>query len=124
MSEGLLISIVDDDESMRRSLRSLLKSTGYSVETFPSGRAFLDSNASRECQCVILDLRMPEMTGREVHLELISSDRLVPVVFITAHGNEWARADLIRLGAVDLLIKPFSENALLGAVRRALAVQR
>jgi FixJ family two-component response regulator len=115
-----LISIVDDDDSVRESVRGLLRSVRYGVEAFASAEEFLSSDRSRETDCLILDVRMPGMSGLELQSSLVASRRLIPVVFITAHGDEELRSRALRAGAVDFLLKPFSEDALLNAVQTAL----
>ncbi len=117
-----LISVVDDDESVRESLQSLLRSVGFAVKVFASAEAFLNSNHSGDSDCVILDVRMPGMNGFELHSRLVNSHREMPVIFITAHGSdEGVRSRALKSGAVAYLVKPFSEDALLSAVRTALS---
>ena len=117
----ILISVVDDDASIRESLRGLLESLGFGVETFPSARAFLDSKSLANTDCLILDVRMPGMRGPDLQHELCRLGHDIPTVFITAHGDEDIRPRVLSEGAVDCLVKPFSEAALLGAIRKALA---
>jgi FixJ family two-component response regulator len=116
-----LISVVDDDDSIRESLRGLLESLGFAVETFPSAQAFLDSKWLPITDCLILDIRMPGMRGPDLQRELCRLGYEIPTVFITAHGDEDVRPRVLSEGAVDCLLKPFSEAALLGAIRKALA---
>jgi FixJ family two-component response regulator len=116
-----LISVVDDDDSIRESLRGLLESLGFAVETFPSAQAFLDSKWLPITDCLILDVRMPGMRGPDLRRELCRLGYEIPTVFITAHGDEDVRPRVLSEGAVDCLLKPFTEAALLGAIRRALA---
>ena len=115
-----LISVVDDNESVREALRGLIRSVGYAVVTFGSAEEFLASDHVTETRCLILDVRMPGMDGMELQRHLRSSEHRVPIVFITAHGDETSRAKALRNGAVDYLMKPFSEQALLDAVNKAL----
>jgi FixJ family two-component response regulator len=115
-----LISIVDDDESVRESLEGLLKSVGFRVEAFALAADFLNSQALHATDCLILDVRMPGMSGPELQRELIASHHSIPIVFITAHGDEAVRARVLAGGAVDCLLKPFNEDALLNAVNAAL----
>ena len=118
-----LISVVDDDQSIRESLRGLLESVGFAVETFSSARDFLDSECLTRTDCLILDVRMPGMGGLELHRHLAVSGPAIPVVFITAHGSEHSgRGRALSEGAVEYLIKPFSEEALLQAVNAALSL--
>jgi FixJ family two-component response regulator len=115
-----LIAVVDDDDSIRESLRGLLESLGFAVETFPSGRSFLDSACLTTTDCLILDVRMPGMRGPDLQRELARRGCRIPIVFITAHGDEDIRPRVLSEGAVDCLLKPFSEEALLSAIRSAL----
>jgi len=115
-----LISIVDDDESVRESLEGLLKSMGFRVETFALAGDFLSSSALHATDCLILDVRMPGMSGPELQRKLIASQHSVPIIFITAHGDEAVRARVLGDGAVDCLLKPFNEDVLLNAVHAAL----
>ena len=115
------ISIVDDDSSVRESLRRLFRSLGFGVEAFSSAEDFLGSHRPSETDCIILDVRMPGISGFELHRRLLTSHPRVPVVFITAHGDEEQRSQALEAGAVDYLLKPFSEEALLNAVDTALS---
>ena len=115
-----LISVVDDNESVREALRGLIRSVGYSVVTFGSAEDFLASDHLTETRCLILDVRMPGMDGMQLQRHLRAREHRVPIVFITAHGDETSRAKALRDGAVDYLMKPFSEQSLLDAVNRAL----
>ena len=115
-----LISVVDDDDSVRESLQGLLQSIGYGVETFCCADEFLESDCLARTDCLILDVRMPGMGGPELQLELIHRGSAIPIVFITAHGDEEVRLQVLAEGAVDCLLKPFSEEALLTAIRAAL----
>jgi FixJ family two-component response regulator len=114
------ISVVDDDDSMRESLRGLIRSIGFSANIFASAEEFLKSDHVRNTDCLILDVRMPGMNGLELQRQLTVSRREIPVIFITAHGDEEARARALEKGAVAYLSKPFSEDALLNAVYSAL----
>jgi len=117
-----LVSIVDDDESVRESLRGLIRSIGLRVETFASAEAFANAEQLGNTDCLILDVRMPGMSGLELQRELAASKRDIPIIFITAHGSdEDVRARALRDGAVAYLSKPFSEDALLEAVSAALS---
>lgn len=115
-----LIAVVDDDESVRESLHGLLESIGFAVETFPSAYAFLQSECLARTDCLILDVRMPGMRGPDLQRELARRRYDIPIVFITAHGDEDIRPRVLSEGAVDCLLKPFSEEALLKAIRTAL----
>jgi FixJ family two-component response regulator len=117
-----LISVVDDDESVRESVQSLLRSVGFAVQVYASAEEFLNSDHLRDTDCLILDVRMPGMDGIELHRRLVASPIQMRVIFITAHGsNEDVRSRVLRDGAVDYLVKPFSEDALLNAVGAALS---
>jgi FixJ family two-component response regulator len=115
-----LVSVVDDDESVRESLPDLLRALGYKAEAFTSGEEFLASDAPIRTQCLILDIAMPGMTGPELHSELVRRGQSLPTIFITAIRDEVARNRLMEKGAVDCLYKPFSEAALQQAIRTAL----
>jgi FixJ family two-component response regulator len=121
-SRGFLVTVIDDDESVRESLPDLVREFGYQVETFPSAEEFLASGDLGRTKCLILDVAMPGMSGPELQRELEGRGRSIPVVFITAHGDETMRPRLLELGAVDCLFKPFSETALLAAIGSALRV--
>jgi FixJ family two-component response regulator len=110
------IAVVDDDESVRRATRRLLRAAGFEAETYSSGAEFLD--AVKHCRpgCVIVDLHMPGMSGLEVQSKLTLSGLEIPVLFITAHDDPGARDRAVQAGAVGYLRKPFSEEALLEAI--------
>jgi FixJ family two-component response regulator len=118
-----LISVVDDDDSVRESLQRLLRSAGFAVQVFATAEEFSKSAHLHETRCLILDVRMPAMDGFELYRELRRSNSGVPVVFITAHGNEAARLQALNEGAIDYLYKPFSEEALLRAIETALRLE-
>ena len=120
-NETRLVSIVDDDESLRRSVKNLLTSVGFQVETFASAEAFLQSDHRADTRCVVLDLRMPGMSGLDLLMHLAATGSPIPVVILTAHSDDEARRRMLQAGAVAFLGKPFHGEALLGAVRRALA---
>jgi len=120
VSESTVITIVDDDESVREALKSLIRSVGFKAEVFASGEEFLNSDRLRDTACLILDVQMPGISGLELQNRLAALQNRVPVVFITAHGNEEDRKRALQAGAVDFLRKPFSEEALLDAVHSAL----
>ncbi len=115
-----LICVVDDDASIRESLRGLLHSIGYEVETFASGQTFLESVCVGCADCLILDVRMPGMRGPDLQRELSRRGCDIPTVFITAYGDEDIRPRVVAEGAVDCLLKPFTEGQLLGAIQKAL----
>ena len=120
MSNLSLISVVDDDASVRESLQCLIKSCGFAVEVFASAEEFLKSDHLLNTRCLILDARMPGMSGLELQRRLATSHYEIPVVFITAHGDEASRSRALKGGAVDYLLKPFREEALLQAIHAAL----
>jgi len=120
VSETALISIVDDDESMREAIQSLLRSVGFRAKTFASGEQFLQSDQIENTACLILDVRMPGMSGLDLQRRLMATECRIPIVFVTAHGEEEARSRALQEGAVDFLLKPFSEEALLNAIQVAL----
>jgi FixJ family two-component response regulator len=115
-----LVAIVDDDVSVRESLPDLLRQFGFAAEVFPSAEAFLASNAANETSCLLLDVAMPGMSGTDLQVELTRRRQMIPIVFITAHGDKTVRPRLLARGAVDCLFKPFSEEALLDAVTAAM----
>ena len=115
-----LISVVDDDESVRESLESLLKSIGFQVKTFAAAEDFLNSEQLDETHCLILDVRLGGMSGPDLQRSLIANSHSVPIIFITAHADEATWARVMADGAVGCLLKPFSEEALLAAVETAL----
>jgi FixJ family two-component response regulator len=117
---GSLVSVVDDDPSVREALPDLLRELGYVSEAFPSAAAFLDSNLIAETRCLILDIAMREMTGPQLHRELIQREQVIPVIFITAMRDDALRPRLLAEGAVECLFKPVSEQALIEALQAAL----
>ncbi len=116
-----VIAIVDDDISVRESLESLIRSVGLAVRVFASAEEFLDSNHIGKTDCLILDVRLPGMSGFELHRRLLAGGIEVPVIFITAHGyDDRARSEAASDWTVARLTKPFSEDELLDAVHAAL----
>jgi FixJ family two-component response regulator len=115
-----LVSVVDDDESVRESLPDLLREFGFAAEAFASAEEFLASECIGDTSCLILDVAMPGMSGPDLHRELLRRQQKIPTVFITAHGSEATRPQLIAQGAVDCLLKPFSDTALREAIDAAL----
>ena len=120
MIERSLVSVVDDDESVRESLPDLLKQFGFAARTFSSAEAFLASEVVGETRCLLLDIAMPGMSGPDVQHELRRRRQEIPIVFITAHGDETIRPRLMADGAIECLFKPFSDTALLNALDVAL----
>jgi CheY-like chemotaxis protein len=115
-----LVAVIDDDKSVRNSVKTLLRSAGYRAETFESAEAFLESGAAAETGCLILDVRMPGMGGLALQVRLHDTNTQVPIVFITAHDEGRLREQVIEAGAVEMLHKPFAPNSLLSAVETAL----
>ena len=120
LSNELTISIVDDDRAFRESLRRLLKSFGYAVETFPSAVEFLASAHIAETKCLIADINMPEITGVELHKRLIESGHAIPTILITAYPDEATRSRALNDGVLCYLQKPFDEDDLMSGLRSAL----
>jgi FixJ family two-component response regulator len=115
-----LVSIVDDDDSVRESLPDLLKISGFRVQAFSSAEEFLASGLVGETKCLILDITMPGMTGPDLHRELRRRRQQMPIVYITAQRDENVRPRMLEEGAVECLFKPFGATALLDAVATAL----
>jgi FixJ family two-component response regulator len=120
MAKRSLIAVVDDDESVRESLPDLVREFGFAARAFASAEEFLASGCASETHCLILDIAMPGMSGQDLQHELRRRRRTVPIVFITGHGDEALRPRMLEQGAVECLLKPFSDTALLGAIRAAL----
>jgi len=118
-----LISIIDDDESVRESLSGLVRSVGFVASTFASAEEFVKSDQLGNADCLIIDVCMPGMSGIELQRQLVGGHSEVPVIFITAHEDEGMRAQALNGGAEAVLIKPFSEEALLNAIQAALSPQ-
>ncbi|HVJ58552.1 MAG TPA: response regulator [Terrimicrobiaceae bacterium] len=122
MTTDSLISVVDDDESVRESLPDLLREFGFLAQAFSSAEEFLASDCIGETRCLILDIAMPGMTGPELQRELMLRRQEIPIVFITAYGDEAVRQRVLKGGAVECLFKPFRESALIEALKAALRV--
>jgi len=118
--ERLLLSVVDDDESIRESLPDLIKEFGFAARAFSSAEEFLSSGSLNETSCLILDIAMPGMSGPELHRELKRRGEEIPTIFITGQKDETIRARVLEQGAAGFLIKPFSDAALLAAIKTAL----
>ncbi|GLS36288.1 response regulator [Mesorhizobium tianshanense] len=116
-----LVSVVDDDESVRESLPDLIKEFGFSVRAFSSAEEFLASDIVDKTKCLILDVSMPGMTGPDLQRELKRRGLPIPIVFITAHRDDTVRPRLLERGAVECLFKPFSDAALQEALSSALS---
>ena len=117
-----LVSVVDDDESVRESLPDLLREFGFAVQAFSSAEEFLVSDYVGQTRCLILDIAMPGMSGPDLQRELTLRGQEIPIVFITAHGDATVRPRLLEQGAVECLSKPFSDTALFEALNAALRV--
>jgi FixJ family two-component response regulator len=121
--ERSLVSVVDDDESVRESLPDLLKEFGYQARVFSSAGEFLASDCVDKTKCLILDIAMPGMTGPELQQELKLRRKEIPIIFITASRDETVRAQLLEQGAVECLFKPFGDTAMFEALQAALKVR-
>jgi FixJ family two-component response regulator len=120
MTKVSIISIVDDDNSVRESLHSLLRSVGFSVHVFISAEDFLKSDHLDKTDCLILDVRMPGMTGIELQRQLKAQGCQIPIIFISAHADEETRTQALSAGAVAFLAKPLNEEMVLTALKAAL----
>jgi FixJ family two-component response regulator len=120
MTTRALVSIVDDDESVRESLPDLVRQLGFAARAFPSAEAFLASEFVGETRCLLLDIAMPGMSGPDLQRELVNRQQMIPIVFITASGDGAIRSQLLADGAVECLFKPFSETALVEALNTAM----
>ena len=120
MPGGPLISIVDDDEALRNSLDDLVQSIGFRTQGFPSAEAFLSSSQAGDTACLILDVRMPGMNGLDLQRRIVAARWRIPIIFITSHADDVARARALEAGAVAFLRKPFREEELLNAMDVAL----
>jgi FixJ family two-component response regulator len=123
MATPSLVSVVDDDESVRESLPDMLRQLGFSAAAFSSAEEFLASDVIGRTNCLILDVKMPGMSGPDLQRELTTLGQPIPIVFITASGDKAIRARLLSAGAVECLFKPFSEAALLDALQCALRMR-
>lgn len=124
MMEEPTVFVVDDDPSVRRSVVRLLESAGLRVEGFPSGEAFFERETPRGPACVVLDVRMSGMSGLELQRRLHATGRPMAIVFITGHGDVPMSVAAMKGGAVDFLVKPFDDEALLVAIDRAIGRDR
>ena len=115
-----LIAIIDDEESMQDSLQDLIEAAGNEARCFGSAEEFLESGLHRKAACLIVDIRMPKMSGLELQARLKEEECNVPIIFITAHGDARMRVQAMRAGAVEFLAKPFDHQLLLKRVRAAL----
>jgi len=120
MAPAPLISIVDDDDSLRLSLTSLIRSVGFQALSFASAEAFLSSTQARDSQCLIVDVRMPGMNGLELQRHIVAANWRLPIIFITSHVDDNVRAAALEAGAEAFLYKPFRGDELLNAMEAAL----
>ena len=118
--ENKMVAVIEDDESYRRAIQRLMKSAGFSVQSFGSAEDFLNSGRQHETGCLITDIRMPGMSGLELQAKLNADHCPIPTIFITAHGEEDMRLQAMRGGAVKFMVKPFDGAILLESVRAAL----
>jgi FixJ family two-component response regulator len=118
--ETKLVAIVDDDDSIRSAVQDLLDAVGLLARSFASAEEFLRSGKQQETACLIADIRMPGMSGLELQAQLNAERCRIPIIFITAHGDEKMRMQALRAGAVEFMAKPFNDQALLESVRAAL----
>ena len=114
-----MVAVVEDDDSYRVAVRRLLKSAGFSVQSFATAEDFLRSGRQHETGCLITDIRMPGMSGLDLQAKLNADHCLIPTIFITAHGDEDMRLQAMRGGAVKFMVKPFDGEILLESVRAA-----
>jgi len=117
-----LVAIIDDDEAMQDSLRDLMEAAGLVAQCFGSAEAFLESDLRAQAACLIVDIRMPKMSGLQLQARLKEETCDIPIIFITAHGDARMRIRAMREGAVEFLAKPFDHQVLLNRVRAALAI--
>jgi FixJ family two-component response regulator len=115
-----LISIVDDDESVRNSLDDLIRSAGFRTQSFPSAEVFWSSPQARDTECLLLDVRMPGINGLELQRKIAAANWQIPIIFITSYTDDRARASALGSGAVRFLYKPFRDDELLNAIGVAL----
>jgi len=115
-----MVAIVDDDDSVRAALLGLMKEAGLPAIVFRSAEEFLDSGHQHQAGCLITDVRMPGMSGLELHAKLVAENCRIPTIFITAHADATMRMQALRSGAVEFLAKPFNDDALLESVRAAV----
>ncbi|MDB6042047.1 MAG: response regulator receiver protein [Gammaproteobacteria bacterium] len=120
MPIGSLVAIVDDDQSIRDTTKDLLESEGFSAASFASAASLLKSRRLNRVLCLIADMRMPGMTGLELHQHLIASNHAIPTILMTAYPDERARAQAIKANVVCYLLKPFAPDELLACVRSAI----
>ena len=123
ITRSLVVSVVDDDESVRESLPDLLNEFGFASRVYASAEEFLASDVVSETRCLILDIAMPGMAGPDLHRELKRRQLEIPTIFITAHRDQTVRSRMLEEGAVECLFKPFSDTDLLAALNTALRIR-
>jgi FixJ family two-component response regulator len=123
-SAAPVVFVVDDDSSVRDSLRRLITSVGFSVEVFPSAQAFLRARRADAPGCLVLDVRLPGLSGLDLQRELADTDAALPIIFLTGHGDIPMSVRAMKAGAVEFLTKPFREQDLLDAIRNAIERDR
>jgi FixJ family two-component response regulator len=121
---GPTIFVIDDDTSVRKSLSRLLRTLNFRVETYESGEHFLSREAYHGIGCIILDIRMPGLSGMDLHDELIRTQRALPIIFVTGHGDIPMSVRAMKKGAIDFLPKPFDEEDLLQALNKAIETDK
>src|SRR6516165_4213835 len=121
---GPMISIIDDDDSVREATKGLVRSLGYGVATFASAEGFLQSNQINDTECVISDVQMPGLSGVELQSQLIADGNRTPIIFLTASLEERTRARALKAGAIGVLSKPFNEERLIEYIHTALAASK
>ena len=119
-----MVFVVDDDVSVREALESLVRSAGFEVETFGSAQDFLDHRKADKPSCLVLDVRLPGLSGLDLQKRIVEANREIPIVFITGHGDVPTSVRAMKAGAVEFLTKPFSEQDLLNAIRQAIQRDR
>lgn len=124
MTSSPVISIVDDDVSVREAIKSLIRSLGYAVATFASGEEFLKSDSIHDTSCLITDLQMAGMNGLELQTRLIASGRRLPIIFVTASPEAHARTQALAAGAAGFLSKPLRDESLISCLHQAVAAHR
>jgi two-component system, LuxR family, response regulator FixJ len=122
--KGPLVVIVDDDESIRDTTKDLLESAGFSAAVFARPTSLLKSKRLSQASCLIADMRMPKMTGLELHQQLRASNLAIPTILMTAYPDERAQAQAIKANVICYLIKPFAADELLACVRHAIQIRR
>jgi FixJ family two-component response regulator len=120
VAHGIVISIVDDDAGMREALTALIRSLGFTAIAFARAQDFLQSTAPSSSSCLISDVKMPRMSGIELHRQLVGAGYMIPTILITAYPDDQTRADALKSGVICYLPKPFAEERLMACIRTAL----